>query len=62
MSDKEKISLTQEEAITALRIARAGGWHLNKELDENLWPKGKKRFFGDSAHLIKKLERFLDTK
>ncbi len=58
---KDKITLTREEAITALRIARAGGWHRHKELDESLWPKGRNKFVDDSSHLIKKLEEFLDN-
>jgi hypothetical protein len=61
MSDKDKITLTREEAITALRIARAGGWHRHKELDETLWPKGKNQFVDDTSHLLKKLEEFLDV-
>ncbi len=61
MSGKEKITLTKEEAVTALRIARAGGWYPNRELNESAWPKGRKQFVDDSSRLIKKLEEFLDV-
>ena len=61
MSGKEKIPLTKEEAVTALRIARAGGWHRHRELNESAWPKGKNQFVDDSSRLIKKLEEFLDV-
>jgi hypothetical protein len=61
MSDNGKVVLTKAEAITALRIARAGGWHRHRELNETYWPKGKNQFVDDASHLIKKLEEFLDT-
>ncbi len=57
MSKNGEVVLTREEAITTLRIARAGGWSLQKELDVS---SSRNQFFKDSGRLIEKLEKFLD--
>jgi hypothetical protein len=60
MSKDKKLTLTKEEAATAVRIIRAGGWHRHIELSDKAWPKGKNPAVDSASHLLKKLEEFLE--